>query len=230
LRYLLGRARAGPHARCLLQPLARPAPEPRSVCLLPRAAWTPGAAARLPAPRTAPPEPKSLPSRYLLRAANPLLAYSLASARASQPNRLSPPSRGLPPLDRSLSEPLRCAPAWPQHRLPLGPRPLACAPPPPLGPPARLGCLLWPRRAPLARLPPRTPHQCQLAQRRPKLLDPELHRVEERGGMEPGGDRNGRKMKRPPIREDLKVLIYQSQEADNTFITTDGTSPYNSSR
>jgi hypothetical protein len=38
------------------------------------------------------------------------------------------------------------------------------------------------------------------------------------------------KMKLPPIREDLKVLIYQSQEADNTFITTDGTSPYNSSR
>jgi hypothetical protein len=37
-------------------------------------------------------------------------------------------------------------------------------------------------------------------------------------------------LKRPPIREDLKVLIYQSQEADNTFITTDGTSPYNSSR
>jgi hypothetical protein len=37
-------------------------------------------------------------------------------------------------------------------------------------------------------------------------------------------------LKRPPTREDLKVLIYQSQEADNTFITTDGTSPYNSSR
>jgi hypothetical protein len=35
-------------------------------------------------------------------------------------------------------------------------------------------------------------------------------------------------VKRPPIREDLKVLIYQSQEADNTFITSDGTSPYNS--
>jgi hypothetical protein len=38
------------------------------------------------------------------------------------------------------------------------------------------------------------------------------------------------KLKRPPIREDLKVLLYQSQEADNTFITSDGTSPYNSSR
>jgi hypothetical protein len=37
-------------------------------------------------------------------------------------------------------------------------------------------------------------------------------------------------LKRPPIREDLKVLLYQSQEADNTFITSDGTSPYNSSR
>jgi hypothetical protein len=37
-------------------------------------------------------------------------------------------------------------------------------------------------------------------------------------------------VKRPPIREDLKVLLYQSQEADNTFITSDGTSPYNSSR
>jgi hypothetical protein len=34
----------------------------------------------------------------------------------------------------------------------------------------------------------------------------------------------------PPIREDLKVWIYQSQEADNTFITSDDTSPYNSSR
>jgi hypothetical protein len=28
-------------------------------------------------------------------------------------------------------------------------------------------------------------------------------------------------MKRPPIREDLKVSIYQSQEADNIFITSD---------
>ena len=37
-------------------------------------------------------------------------------------------------------------------------------------------------------------------------------------------------MKRPIIREDLKVLQYQSQEADNIFITSDGTSPYNSTR
>ena len=37
-------------------------------------------------------------------------------------------------------------------------------------------------------------------------------------------------MKRPLIREDLKVIQYQSQEADNTFITLDGTSPYNSTR
>ena len=37
-------------------------------------------------------------------------------------------------------------------------------------------------------------------------------------------------MKRSLIREDLKVLQYQSQEADNTFITSDGTSPYNSTR
>jgi hypothetical protein len=37
-------------------------------------------------------------------------------------------------------------------------------------------------------------------------------------------------MKRPPIREDLKVMFYQSQEADNTFITSDGTSPYSSAR
>jgi hypothetical protein len=37
-------------------------------------------------------------------------------------------------------------------------------------------------------------------------------------------------MKRPPIGEDLKVMLYQSQEADNTFITSDGTSPYNSTR
>jgi hypothetical protein len=41
---------------------------------------------------------------------------------------------------------------------------------------------------------------------------------------------SSRYLKRPPIREDLKVLIYQSQEADNTFITSDGTSPYNSTR
>jgi len=33
-------------------------------------------------------------------------------------------------------------------------------------------------------------------------------------------------VKRPLIREDLKVIQYQSQEADNTFITSDGTSPY----
>ena len=37
-------------------------------------------------------------------------------------------------------------------------------------------------------------------------------------------------VKRPLIREDLKVIQYQSQEADNTFITSDGTSPYNSTR
>jgi hypothetical protein len=37
-------------------------------------------------------------------------------------------------------------------------------------------------------------------------------------------------LKRPPIREDLKVMLYQSQEADNTFITSDGTTPYNSMR
>jgi hypothetical protein len=40
----------------------------------------------------------------------------------------------------------------------------------------------------------------------------------------------GEGLKRPPHQGDLKVLIYQSQEADNTFITSDGTSPYNSSR
>ena len=37
-------------------------------------------------------------------------------------------------------------------------------------------------------------------------------------------------LKRPLMREDLKVIQYQSQEADNTFITSDGTSPYNSAR
>ena len=37
-------------------------------------------------------------------------------------------------------------------------------------------------------------------------------------------------LKRPLTREDLKVIQYQSQEADNTFITSDGTSPYNSTR
>ena len=37
-------------------------------------------------------------------------------------------------------------------------------------------------------------------------------------------------MKRPLMREDLKVIQYQSQEADNTFIISDGTSPYNSTR
>ena len=35
-------------------------------------------------------------------------------------------------------------------------------------------------------------------------------------------------MKRPLIRKDLKVIQYQSQEAYNTFITSDDTSPYNS--
>jgi hypothetical protein len=38
------------------------------------------------------------------------------------------------------------------------------------------------------------------------------------------------RVKRPPIREDLKMLLYQSQEADNTFITSDGISPYNFAR
>ena len=38
------------------------------------------------------------------------------------------------------------------------------------------------------------------------------------------------KIKRPLIREDLKVIQYQSQETDNTFITSNGTSPYNSMR
>ena len=37
-------------------------------------------------------------------------------------------------------------------------------------------------------------------------------------------------LKRPLIREDLKVIQYQSQEANNTFITSDGTLPYNSTR
>ena len=35
-------------------------------------------------------------------------------------------------------------------------------------------------------------------------------------------------LKRPLIREDLNVIQDQSQEADNTFITSDGTSLYNS--
>jgi hypothetical protein len=39
-----------------------------------------------------------------------------------------------------------------------------------------------------------------------------------------------RGVKRPLIREDLKVIQYQSQKADNTFITSDGTSPYNTTR
>ena len=38
------------------------------------------------------------------------------------------------------------------------------------------------------------------------------------------------RVKRPLIREDLKVIHYQSQEADNTFIASDGTSPYTSTR
>ena len=37
-------------------------------------------------------------------------------------------------------------------------------------------------------------------------------------------------VKRPLIREDLRVIQYQSHEAYNTFITSDGTSPYNSTR
>ena len=36
------------------------------------------------------------------------------------------------------------------------------------------------------------------------------------------------KLKCPLKKEDLNVIQYQSQEADNTFITSDGTSPYNS--
>jgi hypothetical protein len=50
-----------------------------------------------------------------------------------------------------------------------------------------------------------------------------------RGTARSGGAVGGG-LKRPPIREDLKVMLYQSQEADNTFITSDGTSPYNSTR
>ena len=37
-------------------------------------------------------------------------------------------------------------------------------------------------------------------------------------------------VKRPIIREDLKVMQYQSQETDTTFITSDGTLPYNSAQ
>ena len=37
-------------------------------------------------------------------------------------------------------------------------------------------------------------------------------------------------VKRPLIREDLNVIQYQFQEADNTFITSDGTSTYNYTR
>ena len=40
----------------------------------------------------------------------------------------------------------------------------------------------------------------------------------------------GWNLKRLLIREDLNVIQYQSQEADNTFITSDGTSPNNSTR
>ena len=41
---------------------------------------------------------------------------------------------------------------------------------------------------------------------------------------------SGTPVKRPLIGGDLKVIEYQSQEADNTFITSDGTSSYNSTR
>ena len=34
--------------------------------------------------------------------------------------------------------------------------------------------------------------------------------------------KQGHYLKRPLMREDLKVIQYQSQEADNTFITSDG--------
>ena len=37
-------------------------------------------------------------------------------------------------------------------------------------------------------------------------------------------------LKHPLIREDLNVIQYQSQEADSTFIISDGTSLYNSTR
>ena len=38
------------------------------------------------------------------------------------------------------------------------------------------------------------------------------------------------KVKRLLIKKDLKVIQYQSQVADNTFITSDGTSLYHSTR
>ena len=37
-------------------------------------------------------------------------------------------------------------------------------------------------------------------------------------------------LNRPLVRKDLKVIQYQSQEIDNTFITSNGTSPYNCTR
>ena len=37
-------------------------------------------------------------------------------------------------------------------------------------------------------------------------------------------------LKRPLIREDLNVFKHQSQEADDTFIISDGSLPYNSTR
>ena len=37
-------------------------------------------------------------------------------------------------------------------------------------------------------------------------------------------------VKRPLTREDLKMIQYQSQKTDAIFITSDGTSPYNSMR
>ena len=44
------------------------------------------------------------------------------------------------------------------------------------------------------------------------------------------GGGKGHGVKCPLTREYLKVIQYQFQKTDNTFITSDGTSPYNSTR
>jgi hypothetical protein len=119
--------------------------------------------------------PARLPSR-----AHPRPPRSGATAlprQAAQPCAPPGTAGSSPPATPSRAAaargPPQAAAARPRAQ-PHGPRP-----PAPPAPPARVG------RRPLG--PARPPAT------RPKPLDPELHRVEEKGGMEPGVDRNGGK-------------------------------------
>ena len=58
-------------------------------------------------------------------------------------------------------------------------------------------------------------------------IDESLHDL---GGIEVLPSKNGVFLKRPLMREDLNVYKHQSQEVDDTLITSDGSLPYNSTR